>query len=129
MKIVTIIGARPQFIKASTLSKLIKKQKKIKEIIIHTGQHYDYEMSKLFFNQLNIPKPKYNLNIKSNYHGEMTGKMVLEIEKVLLKEIKMVKNAGYQSIRLEDIDLPKGLIIYQLQTDFGTQTKKMLRIE
>jgi len=86
MKIVTIIGARPQFIKASALSKLIKKQKKIKEIIIHTGQHYDYEMSKIFFNQLKIPKPKYNLNIKSNYHGEMTGKMVIEIEKVLLKE-------------------------------------------
>ena len=86
MKIVTIIGARPQFIKASALSKLIKKEKKINEIIIHTGQHYDYEMSKIFFNQLNIPKPKYNLNIKSKYHGEMTGKMIEGIEKILIKE-------------------------------------------
>ena len=86
MKIVTIIGARPQFIKASALSKLIKKEKKINEIIIHTGQHYDYEMSKIFFNQLNIPKPKYNLNIKSKYHGEKTGKMIEGIEKILIKE-------------------------------------------
>lgn len=86
MKLVSIIGARPQFIKASALSKLIKKEKNINEIIIHTGQHYDYEMSKIFFNQLNIPKPKYNLNIKSKYHGEMTGKMLLGIEKILLKE-------------------------------------------
>lgn len=86
MKLVTIIGARPQFIKASALSKLIKKEKNINEIIIHTGQHYDYEMSNLFFKELNIPKPKYNLNIKSKYHGEMTGKMILGIEKILLKE-------------------------------------------
>lgn len=76
MKIVTVIGARPQFIKASALSKLIRKDKNINEIIIHTGQHYDYEMSNVFFKELNIPKPKYNLNIKSKYHGAMTGKMM-----------------------------------------------------
>ena len=86
MKIVTILGARPQFIKASPLSNLIKKQKKIKEIIIHTGQHYDYQMSNIFFKELKIPKPKYNLNIKSKLHGEMTGKMILKIEKILLNE-------------------------------------------
>ena len=60
MKIVTVIGARPQFIKASALSKLIRKDSNINEIIIHTGQHYDYEMSRIFFKELNIPKPKYN---------------------------------------------------------------------
>lgn len=86
MKLVTIIGARPQFVKASALSKLIKKEKNMNEIIIHTGQHYDYKMSNIFFKELNIPKPKYNLNIKSKYHGEMTGKMILGIEKILLKE-------------------------------------------
>lgn len=86
MKIITVIGARPQFIKASALSKLIHRQKKIYEIIIHTGQHYDYEMSSIFFKELNIPKPKYNLNIKSKYHGAMTGKMMEGIEKILLKE-------------------------------------------
>ena len=86
MKIVTVIGARPQFIKASALSKLIDKQKNVDEIIIHTGQHYDYEMSSIFFKELNIPKPKYNLNIKSKYHGAMTGKMMKGIEKILLKE-------------------------------------------
>ena len=86
MKIVTVIGARPQFIKASALSKLIRKDSNINEIIIHTGQHYDYEMSSIFFKELNIPKPKYNLNIKSKYHGAMTGKMMEGIEKILLKE-------------------------------------------
>ena len=86
MKIVTVIGARPQFIKASALSKLIRKQRNINEIIIHTGQHYDYEMSRIFFKELNIPQPKYNLNIKSKYHGAMTGKMMEAIEKILLKE-------------------------------------------
>ena len=86
MKIVTVIGARPQFIKASALSKLIDKQKNVDEIIIHTGQHYDNEMSSIFFKELNIPKPKYNLNIKSKYHGAMTGKMMKGIEKILLKE-------------------------------------------
>ena len=86
MKIITVIGARPQFIKASALSKLIRKEKKINEIIIHTGQHYDYELSSIFFKELNIPKPKYNLNIKSKYHGAMTGKMMKGIEKILLKE-------------------------------------------
>ena len=86
MKIITVIGARPQFIKASALSKLIRKQRNIDEVIIHTGQHYDYEMSSIFFKELNIPKPKYNLNIKSKYHGAMTGKMMEGIEKILLKE-------------------------------------------
>jgi UDP-GlcNAc3NAcA epimerase len=86
MKIVTVIGARPQFIKASALSKLIRKQRNINEIIIHTGQHYDYEMSRIFFKELNIPQPKYNLNIKSKYHGAMTGKRREGREKILVKE-------------------------------------------
>lgn len=86
MKIITVIGARPQFIKASALSKLICKERKINEIIVHTGQHYDYEMSGVFFKELNILKPKYNLNIKSKYHAAMTGKMLEGIEKILLKE-------------------------------------------
>ena len=86
LKIITILGARPQLIKASSLSNLFKKNSKINEIIVHTGQHYDYEMSDIFFKELNIPKPKYNLNIKSKYHGEMTAKMILGIEKILIKE-------------------------------------------
>ena len=86
LKIITILGTRPQLIKASSLSNLFKKNRKIKEIIVHTGQHYDYEMSDIFFKELNIPKPKYNLNIKSKYHGEMTARMILGIEKILIKE-------------------------------------------
>lgn len=86
MKIVTVIGARPQFIKASTISRAIKSAGSIQEIIVHTGQHYDQNMSDIFFTQMGIPKPDYFLNISSKYHGEMTGKMLEGIEKILLKE-------------------------------------------
>ena len=86
MKIITIIGARPQFIKASILSNLIKEEPDIEEIIIHTGQHFDLMMSNIFFSELEIPKPKYNLNISSLSHGAMTGRMMEEIEKILLIE-------------------------------------------
>ena len=85
-KILTILGARPQFIKASILSSKIKKDKNIREIILHTGQHYNSNMSEIFFKELNIPKPKYNLNIKSSSQSEMIGKMMINIEKILLKE-------------------------------------------
>jgi UDP-GlcNAc3NAcA epimerase len=85
MKIITIIGARPQFIKAALVSQELKKQG-IEEVILHTGQHYDKNMSDIFFTQLGIPAPKYNLEIKANLHGEMTGKMLMGIEEVMLKE-------------------------------------------
>lgn len=86
MKIVTIVGARPQFIKAAALSREIKKHKDIQEIIVHTGQHYDYGMSEIFFQELEIPKPKYNLGINQLSHGAMTGRMLEKIEEILLKE-------------------------------------------
>jgi UDP-GlcNAc3NAcA epimerase len=86
MKIVTIIGARPQFIKAATVSREIKKHPNIKEVIIHTGQHFDANMSEVFFNEMQIPKPDYNLDINSLSHGAMTGRMLEGIEKVLIKE-------------------------------------------
>ena len=83
-KIITIIGARPQFIKASVVSKALRNE--FEEIIIHTGQHYDKNMSDVFFEQLEIPNPKYNLNIGSDSHGKQTGEMLIKIEEVLLKE-------------------------------------------
>ena len=86
MKILTIIGARPQFIKAAALSRELKKHRTIKEIIVHTGQHYDNNMSDIFFEQLEIPKPHYNLNINELSHGAMTGKMLEKIEEVLIRE-------------------------------------------
>lgn len=88
MKIATIIGARPQFIKAATLSRCIRDHfsDKIEEILIHTGQHHDDNMSKVFFQELEIPLPQYNLGISGGTHGQMTGRMLETIEKVLLKE-------------------------------------------
>lgn len=83
-KIITVIGARPQFIKASVVSRELKA--KFNEIIVHTGQHYDKNMSDIFFEQLGIPKPKYNLGIGGGTHAYQTGNMLIEIEKVLLDE-------------------------------------------
>lgn len=84
MKIVSIVGARPQFIKAAVVSRELKKYHE--EIMIHTGQHFDYNMSEVFFEELKIPHPAYNLGVSGGQHGEMTGNMIIEIEKVLIKE-------------------------------------------
>ena len=83
MKIVTVVGARPQFIKAAVVSRELRK--KHTEILVHTGQHYDYNMSEIFFEELDIPKPDYNLGISGGTHGQMTGKMLISKE-VLIKE-------------------------------------------
>jgi len=71
MKILTIIGARPQFIKAGAVSREIQKHKELKEIIVHTGQHYDANMSDIFFQEMHIPKPDYYLGIGGKSHGAM----------------------------------------------------------
>ena len=84
MKVVTIVGARPQFIKCAPVSRELRK--KHEEILVHTGQHYDYGMSDIFFEELSIPKPDYNLGIGSGNHGAQTGAMLAAIEEVLLKE-------------------------------------------
>jgi UDP-GlcNAc3NAcA epimerase len=86
MKIVTILGARPQFIKAGSVSREIKKHFDIDEVIVHTGQHFDKNMSDIFFEEMQIPKPNYNLDINGLSHGAMTGQMLEKIEEVLIKE-------------------------------------------
>ncbi len=95
MKILTVVGARPQFIKAAMVSRAIiaynqnvegKPQAQITEVILHTGQHYDDNMSRIFFDQLGIPKPAYNLQVGSGSHGETTGMMLAGIERVLGEE-------------------------------------------
>ncbi len=83
-RILTIIGARPQFIKASVVSRAIQQTEGIEEILLHTGQHFDANMSDIFFNQLNIPRPDIQLDIHGGSHGEMTGRMLAEIEQALL---------------------------------------------
>ena len=93
MKIATIIGARPQFIKAAAVSRTINDYNRstpqalhLAEFIIHTGQHYDDGMSAIFFRELEMPEPKYNLGVGSGSHGKQTGKMIAGIEEILLKE-------------------------------------------
>lgn len=84
MKIATIVGARPQFIKAAVVSHVLRKRHI--EVLIHTGQHYDYNMSQQFFEELDIPKAGYNLGISGGSHGQMTGRMLMAVEEVLVKE-------------------------------------------
>lgn len=84
MKIVTVLGARPQFIKAAPLSEELRQNHE--ELLVHTGQHYDYQMSDVFFEELGIPKPHYFLGVGSKQHGAQTGEMLKGVEEVLLKE-------------------------------------------
>ncbi|NRA12035.1 MAG: UDP-N-acetylglucosamine 2-epimerase, partial [Crocinitomicaceae bacterium] len=75
-KIITIIGARPQFVKAAVISRVFLQLDDVEEIMVHTGQHYDHNMSEIFFEEMEIPKPKYNLSINGLDHGAMTGQML-----------------------------------------------------
>jgi UDP-GlcNAc3NAcA epimerase len=93
MKILTVIGARPQFVKAAMVNRAISLSRKngrdaarLQEIIVHTGQHYDYNMSHLFFEELSIPAPNYHLEVGSGNHGCMTGSILSKVEEVMLGE-------------------------------------------
>jgi UDP-GlcNAc3NAcA epimerase len=88
MKILTVVGARPQFIKAAAVSRVIRDSyaNQISEVIVHTGQHHDENMSQVFFDQLDIPRPDFNLEIAGGGHGQMTGRMLEAIDQVLLTE-------------------------------------------
>ena len=86
MKILTVLGARPQFIKAATVSRVIQQTPGVNEVLVHTGQHFDKNMSDVFFDEMGIPEPDYNLGISSMSHGAMTGRMLESIEQILLDE-------------------------------------------
>lgn len=86
MKIVTVLGARPQFIKASVVSHAIAQSASLAEVVVHTGQHFDSNMSDVFFSELGMAKPAYHLDIHGGTHGAMTGRMLAEVERVLLAE-------------------------------------------
>jgi len=86
MKIVTVVGARPQFIKASVVSRALKHVNVTDEVMVHTGQHFDANMSSVFFEQLGIQRPRYYLDINGGGHGQMTGRMLEQIEGILLSE-------------------------------------------
>ena len=90
MKILTVLGARPQFIKAGAVSREIKRRQEkgenIREVIVHTGQHYDRNMSDVFFEELHLPKPDYYLGVGGKSHGKMTGEMIAKLEDVMIEE-------------------------------------------
>jgi UDP-GlcNAc3NAcA epimerase len=86
LRLVSVVGARPQFVKAFPFSKAVNDAPGIDEIMIHTGQHFDQNMSEIFFEELGIPPPKYHFDIHGGQHGEMTGKMLTAIEQVLVEE-------------------------------------------
>jgi UDP-GlcNAc3NAcA epimerase len=85
-KILTVIGARPQFIKASAVSAALAASTRLREVVVHTGQHFDANMSDIFFSDLGMEKPTYHCDVHGGDHGEMTGRMLIGIEKVLLAE-------------------------------------------
>ena len=86
MNVVSIVGARPQFIKAAAVTRAVKRFSEVHHTLVHTGQHYDENMSEIFFEQLEIPKPDYNVGIGSGKHGVQTGRMLEAIEQILLQE-------------------------------------------
>jgi UDP-GlcNAc3NAcA epimerase len=86
VKILTIVGARPQFVKAAVVSRALSKRTEVSEIIVHTGQHFDSNMSAIFFDEMNIPRPHYALALKGAQHGSMTGGMMIDLEPIMLDE-------------------------------------------
>lgn len=85
-KIITVVGARPQFIKAAMVSRQLAKRDDVEEILVHTGQHFDRNMSELFFEELDIPEPKVNLGISGGTHAQMTARMMIALEEAMLRE-------------------------------------------
>lgn len=85
-KVVTVIGARPQFIKASAVSASLRESDYLREVVIHTGQHFDANMSEVFFRELGMEAPQHHCAVHGGNHGEMTGRMLIEVEKLLLRE-------------------------------------------
>ncbi len=101
MRVITVVGARPQFIKAAVVSRAIAEYnqtvstgERIEEVLVHTGQHYDNNMSDVFFKEMQIPIPRYHLGIGGGTHGAMTGRMLESLEGLMLEEKKIFPTGG-----------------------------------
>ena len=90
MKLITIVGARPQFVKAAAVSRAFVRHGNVEEVIVHTGQHFDANMSEVFFTEMEIPKPNHRLEINSLSHGAMTGRMMERIEAMFWPRNRML---------------------------------------
>jgi UDP-GlcNAc3NAcA epimerase len=86
VKLLTVVGARPQFIKAAAVSRAARAAEGLQEVMVHTGQHFDAGMSDIFFEELDIPEPKFRLNVSGGGHGDMTGRMLSSLEPIVLEE-------------------------------------------
>src|SRR5271169_5018765 len=86
LRILTVVGARPQFVKAAPISRAIAGRDGVSEILVHTGQHFDAGMSQIFFDELGLAPPRFNLGIHGGGHGEMTGRMLAALERLIVEE-------------------------------------------
>ncbi|MDE6454397.1 MAG: UDP-N-acetylglucosamine 2-epimerase [Dysosmobacter sp.] len=116
-KICTVVGARPQFIKLAVVSRVLRKR--FREVLVHTGQHYDYNMSDVFFEEMDVPKPDYNLGVSGGSHGSITGQMLIKIEEILLAE-RLVWERGFRNILLSR------LVGYQYSISLVNRAKKIV---
>lgn len=129
-KLLTVVGARPQFVKAAVISHVVANTQGLEEVLVHTGQHFDYSMSQSFFNQLDIPHPKLNLGISGGSHAQMTARMMLALEEAMLDEVPdAVLCYGDTNSTLAAALVAAKLHIPTIHVEAGARTRSMTNPE